>query len=107
LVALAAGCASHREGLDKLPPSGALPDDHRVSVADNYRVSFPDILEVRVGSWPDLFGPCPVGVDGRIDLGAYHKLPVGGRTLAEIELLVARRTGVPVSHVRVRIFHPS
>jgi protein involved in polysaccharide export with SLBB domain len=107
LAALAAGCASYREGLGNLLRPAAVPDHHPVSVADDYRVSSGDLLEIRVGTWPDLFGPCPVGGDGRIDLGAYRKLWVEGRTLAEIERLVARRTGVPASHVSVRIVRQS
>jgi protein involved in polysaccharide export with SLBB domain len=101
LFALSTGCATNRENIGKRLQAAGAPDPLQLTAT--YLVYFPDVLEIRVGSWPDLFGPCPVSVDGKIDLGAYNKLRVEGHTVAEIEGLVARRVGVPVSHVRVRI----
>jgi len=97
-----AGCATDRESIGKRLQAGKLPDSH-VQLAETYLVSSPDVLEIRVRGWPDLFGPCAVGLDGQIDLGAYHKLRVEGRTISEIERLVARRVGIHADHVQVRI----
>src|SRR5437870_3888610 len=100
LVVAAAGCATDRASVERRLASGTLSGNHDVHVAESYVVSFPDVLELHVMGRPDVSGQCAVGLDGRIDLGAYPRLRVEGRTLSDLGRLVAGQVGVSPVHVR-------
>src|SRR4051794_13741546 len=40
----------------------------RVDVAERYTVTCPDVVQIVFPSLPELSGPHPIGVDGRLDL---------------------------------------
>jgi protein involved in polysaccharide export with SLBB domain len=71
-------------------------------VAENYQVGCPDVLEIEAAG-RDFSGKQAVGPDGRIDLGAYGRPRVEGRTTAQIASLIAEETGASPEEVQVRV----
>jgi protein involved in polysaccharide export with SLBB domain len=101
LTLLGAGCASDHNKVEKQLLADKL--NGKMEALDNYRVAFPDELEIRALGRPEASGQFGVGLDGRIDLGAHQKIRAEGRTVADITKLVAGQIGLPADHVRVRV----
>ncbi len=103
LVGLVAGCASDRQLLDQTLRAardhGTRPED----VAAAYRVSCPDVLEVRVAGRDDLAGERPIDPDGCLRVGRLGRMRVEGQTPAEVAAQVADWAAVPVGAVQVRV----
>jgi protein involved in polysaccharide export with SLBB domain len=101
LLALAAGCA-HRD-LDRALLADHTPAAHRGDLAAFYAVHCPDVLAVRLGDADPWQGECPVGPDGRIDLGPSGTPRVEGLTAPEIAARLARSLRLPPEQVQVRV----
>lgn len=72
-------------------------------VEQRYRVSCPDVVEIRVAARPDFDARYQVGPDGRINLGEYGQLRIEGKTPPEIAQLVGREVGAPPAQITVRV----
>ncbi|HYV37115.1 MAG TPA: hypothetical protein VE988_15520, partial [Gemmataceae bacterium] len=53
-------------------------------LAESYAVVCPDVLEVDIDGRPELSGPHPVGIDGRIDVAPLGRPRVEGETVVAI-----------------------
>jgi protein involved in polysaccharide export with SLBB domain len=104
LAWLSAGCAMGGKQVDQAmeadKPSAAA---RHVSTASRYLVSCPDIIEVHLPGQADPIRRCPIGPEGRIELGALGSLRVEGLTTADIAQRVAELVGLPADQVRVRV----
>jgi protein involved in polysaccharide export with SLBB domain len=72
-------------------------------VAESYVVLCPDVLDIRLANHPELSGPHPIGVDGRIDLEPLSRPRVEGETTAEIAQQLADLAALPSNQVNVRV----
>jgi protein involved in polysaccharide export with SLBB domain len=98
----APGCATDRASVEKnlLTQRSSEPNS---AVLEHYRISCPDMIELVVGQRPEFSGRYQVGVDGRIDLGDYGKLPVEDKTPGEIARAINAETGASLESVQVRV----
>ncbi|WP_020471933.1 polysaccharide biosynthesis/export family protein [Zavarzinella formosa] len=71
--------------------------------APDYRVAFPDILEVSVPERPDSTGRFLVMPDGNVELGKLGNVFADGKTIAEITQKIAAQAGVPEGQVICRV----
>ena len=72
-------------------------------LAESYIVVCPDVLDLDFASQPQLSGPHPVGIDGRLDLEPLGRPRVEGQTVKEIAQQLADLAELPVAKVHVGI----
>jgi protein involved in polysaccharide export with SLBB domain len=98
-LALLAGCRSTGAVESLLMADPYQP----VGVAQHYAVTCPDVLDITFANHPELSGPHPVGVDGRIDLLPLGQPRVEGQTVDEIACRLAQLAGLPGPGVQVHV----
>lgn len=105
LCVVQAGCRSnpHRASVEKNLFSSPTTAAEKQAVAESYRVSCPDVLQIRVAKRPEFDAPQTVAPDGSLDLGRYGKIRVEGLTLPLVARNAADRLGVPPTAVQVRV----
>jgi len=79
------------------------PSVRKDDVAEHYAVGCPDVLEVSVSNRPDLSGRFTIGPNGRIELERLGRPRVEGRTVPDINRLLAEQAGMPPVQVHVRV----
>ncbi len=100
LLAAVVGCQSPRPHPDGVSPIFAPP------AAADYRVVFPDILEVAVPGRPDASGQFLVMPDGNVELGGLGRVFAEGRTVFQLTQQIAAAAGVPETHIGCRVSQP-
>jgi polysaccharide biosynthesis/export protein len=100
---LLAGCATDTAQLDRALLANNNPAAHSSDLTAHYLIHSPDVLEVLIVGRPDGTGRYTVNPDGRIQLGGGDFPRVDGRTIPEIEQLLALHTGVSASRVQVHV----
>lgn len=100
-VAALAGCQSPRPRAD-----AAVTPIMNSAVAADYRVVFPDILEVNVPGRPDAGGQHLVLPDGTVELGGVGRVFAEGHTVAQLTEQIAAAAGVPAGQVSCRVSQP-
>jgi protein involved in polysaccharide export with SLBB domain len=78
------------------PPSPFCP-------TDLYTLACPDLVAVTFAERPDLNRMEMVMSDGTIDLGYLGKVCVEGQTLADVQMIIAERAGIPPRMVYVQV----
>jgi protein involved in polysaccharide export with SLBB domain len=94
-LGLLAGCISPRERFDPPPMSGPASGD--------YRLIFPDAVEIQIAQRSDLSGIFPLSPEGRIDLPALESPRVEGDTLLSLRQRLSNLTGLPPHQISCRI----
>lgn len=81
-------------------PAAQLPPAQLTHAASSpeYTVIFPDILELRVPGHEKWNGRHLIMPDGTIELGE-HRLQVDQKTVSQIRMLLAEKSGMPVSDI--------
>lgn len=102
-LGLLVGCAADRSQMDRALMRDPGSATRRADSAETYVVHCPDILAVSVSRRPELSGPRPIGTDGRIEMGAAGRLRVEGKTVADVQLLIAQVAFVSPRHVHVSV----
>jgi polysaccharide export outer membrane protein len=97
------GCALTQPHLDQAVQNDQGAADRNQGVAESYVVCFPDLLELKIASWPELSGLKAVDPDGRIDLGLVGRLRIEGRTVPETARCVAEALRIPPTAVSIRV----
>lgn len=97
------GCAADRSQMDRTLMRDNGNAARRNEPVQGYVVHCPDVLSVHITGRRDLTGSRPIGTDGRIDMGAAGRLRVEGKTLPDVELLVAQVAFVSPRHVKVSV----
>ena len=100
---LGLGCAVDRALVEKNLMSTRDTAQGREHVAQQYRVSCPDVVEVRVASRPEFDAHYQIGPDGKINLGEYGQLRIEGKTPAEIVNLLSQDVGAAPNQISVRV----
>jgi protein involved in polysaccharide export with SLBB domain len=100
---LTTGCAYEHPHVDRalMAEGGAL--ERNEGVAERYKVSCPDRMEVDVAGRPDLSGRAAVRPDGRIRLGKSPSVLVEGLTPEEVAASMAEQLGLPPDRIKVRV----
>ena len=103
VLLLPLGCRSDGPKVEQnlMSPTSAL--ERSAAVARCYAVVCPDVLDLTFANHPELSGPHPVGVDGRLDLEPLGQPRVEGQTTEEIARQLAVLAGVPVEEISVRV----
>jgi protein involved in polysaccharide export with SLBB domain len=71
--------------------------------SETYTVVCPDVLDIDIANHPELCGPHPIGIDGRLDLEPLGHPRVEGQTVAEVAERLAEFAGVAASKVHVHV----
>jgi polysaccharide biosynthesis/export protein len=98
---LLCGCAGSHKRIDnamQTPPVSRTPFS-----VEPYTLGCPDVLEVSIIGQTDVPNRCPVGVDGRLELGNLGRVRVEGQTSAQAVETIATTAGVAPNKVRLRI----
>src|SRR5262245_53958697 len=103
LLLIFTGCAHDRATIEKNLMHDRDPATRNVKVADQYRVGYPDELEIRIASHAELTGKFPIDLDGTIALGLTGRIRVQGKTPPEIAHLLADDLGRQAEQVEVRV----
>jgi protein involved in polysaccharide export with SLBB domain len=101
LLALAGGCVADSAQLDRALLADRNPAAHNNDFPARYLVRSPDVLDITIPGRPDWSGPHPVNPDGRVLLDDREFPRVEGRTVQEIEKLLADHSGVPAAQITV------
>jgi protein involved in polysaccharide export with SLBB domain len=102
-LAVLAGCAGRRDQLRQALRTDHLPAAHTQNLPAHYLVRCPDVLEVQVEGAPACSGRRPVGPDGRIELAPGLSVRVAGLSALQARSEAARRLGLPLERVNVRV----
>lgn len=100
LACLAAGCfTDHRRQLQAAVGPGVAyrPDPQ---VVRSYRLAPRDVIEVSRGR---AASRVTVALDGSLPLGPVGDVPAAGRTAGEVQAELARRAGLPLTDIGVRV----
>lgn len=100
---IVAGCAVVHPPVDSVMKGKhrTAGEDPKVTVA--YTVACPDVLELTIAGHGELSGLQPIGVDGRISLGALGRLRVDGESVQEVNQDIAKVTGTPPAEIQVKV----
>ena len=98
-----AGCRSPREHVDTNLMQNTGPTTRSAGVAESYVLLCPDVLDIQLANHPELSGPHPIGVDGRIDLAPLSHPRVEGETTAQVAQQLAQLAALPFDQVTVRV----
>jgi protein involved in polysaccharide export with SLBB domain len=98
-----AGCQGVQPPVDRNLMADRGLNDRNAGVAERYAVFCPDVLDIVIQSRPDLSGPHPLGVDGRIDLDPLGRPSVEGQTCDEIAQAIADLARVPTRQVQIHV----
>ncbi len=102
-VASLPGCSPTRATVEQNLMTDKLPRTGKVGVVENYVVAWPDVLEVLVRGQFEPGLVCPIGLDGRADLGSLGQLRFEGQTPPEIAQVLAEQLALPRDQVQVRV----
>jgi protein involved in polysaccharide export with SLBB domain len=97
------GCRSTSSAVDRNLMADRGQTRRNVGVAERYTVVCPDVLDIVIDNHPELSGPHPIGIDGRIDLDPLGRPCVEGQSVEEIALAIADMTSVTAAQVQVRV----
>lgn len=104
LLSLIGGCATKRDQIAQVLNSNAPPAlAAKTSIDENYRVGFPDIVEISVSGTPHYSGRFAVNVEGRIEISDLDNPRVDGGTVGSIQRLLAQELDLPLEHVHCRV----
>jgi protein involved in polysaccharide export with SLBB domain len=98
-----AGCRASSPNVDRNLMSSRNQGQLTAGRTEHYTVTCPDMLELTIAGHPELSGPHPIGVDGRLDLDPAGRPRVEGETVDEITQQLAEFVGVPADDLQVRI----
>jgi protein involved in polysaccharide export with SLBB domain len=96
-AALSAGCCPWAKVDKNMAGYGGLDS----AKAPNYMVACPDVLDLVIDNHPELSGPHPIGIDGRLDLEPLGRPCVEGLTVMQICEQIAQCAEVPPARVHV------
>jgi protein involved in polysaccharide export with SLBB domain len=74
-----------------------------LGVLENYQIGCPDVLLIDIADNSPRVLSKTVGPDGRIDMGAFGKLRVEGRSPVQIEALIAEELVLAPGLIQVRV----
>jgi hypothetical protein len=103
LLIQATGCTNQRPWVDRALMAQPTPPDARNSMAAEYLVGCPDLLEIKIAGRPELSGSQEVAGDGRISATNGERVRVEGLSTSDVARRLAGASRLSPDQIAVRV----